>query len=66
MVDRGGDGGITLKAALDADDALYADRWKDAEIMVKHLQRVTNNGPNNVGGGGAPRTPRASPRESAL
>ena len=61
VVDRGGDGGITLKAALDADDALYADRWKDAEIIVKHLHRVTNNGPDSVGGGGARRAPRASP-----
>ena len=58
VVDRGGDGGITLKAALDADDALYADRWKDAEIIVKNLRRVVNNGPGSVGGGGAP---RASP-----
>jgi len=37
VVDRGGDGGITLKAALDADDFLYPDRWTDAGIIVKHL-----------------------------
>jgi len=60
VVDRGGDGGITLKAALDADDALYADRWKDAEIIVKHLQQVANNGPDSIGG--TPRWPRAAPR----
>ena len=48
VVDRGGDGGVTLKAALDADDALYTDRLKDAEVIVKHLQRVTNNGPDRV------------------
>lgn len=40
VVDRGGDGGITLKASLDADDALYADRGHDAEIIVKHLHRA--------------------------
>ena len=56
-------GGITLKAALDADDALDPDRWKDAEIIVQHLQRVTNNGPDSVGGGGTPRALRA-PRSS--
>ncbi len=42
VVDRGGDGGIVLKASLDADDALYADRAKDAQIIVRNLQRVTS------------------------
>jgi len=49
VVDRGGDGGITLKAALDADDALYADRWKDAEIIVKNLQQVLTNSHERAG-----------------
>ena len=46
VVDRGGDGGITLKAALDADDAMYAASAKDAEIIVQSLQQVTNNAAN--------------------
>ncbi|MFZ2654308.1 MAG: hypothetical protein WAX69_05290 [Victivallales bacterium] len=60
VVDRGGDGGVTLKAALDAEDALYPDRWKDAEIIVRNLHRVINNGPDSMGGGGTPRAPKAS------
>ena len=44
VVDRGGDGGVTIKAALDAADAMYADSWKDMGILIKVLQQVTNNG----------------------
>ena len=65
VVDRGGDGGITLKAALDADDVLYPDRWKDAGIIVKHLQRIINNGPSSIGGGGEPKVPLAAPLSPA-
>jgi len=51
VVDRGGDGGITIKAALDAEDAMYADSWKDAGIIIKCLQQVENNGAESIGGG---------------
>jgi len=49
VVDRGGDGGITIKAALDAEDAMYPESNKDAEIIVKLLQRIANNGPRIIG-----------------
>ena len=50
VVDRGGDGGITIKAELNAPDATFPDSWKDANIVTKLLQQVTNNGPASTGG----------------
>jgi hypothetical protein len=51
VVDRGGDGSIIIKAALDADDAKYANSKKDMEIVIKLLQRIINNAADNIGGG---------------
>jgi len=47
--DRGGDGGITIKAGLNAPDATYPGSWKDAGIIIKLLQQVTNNSSVNTG-----------------
>lgn len=40
IVDRGG-AGITIKAALDADDAVYPAMAADAATIVRHLAAVT-------------------------
>ena len=40
ITDRGGDGGLTLRAELDAADALYLDRATDMTIIVHRLQQV--------------------------
>ncbi|MGB8353656.1 MAG: hypothetical protein WCD79_07210, partial [Chthoniobacteraceae bacterium] len=45
IVDRGGDGGITIKAELNAPDATYPDSWKDATIIIKLLQKVSVDTP---------------------
>ena len=35
--------------------------WKDMAIVFENLQIISNNGPNNIGGGGTPRQPLAPP-----
>jgi hypothetical protein len=43
ITDRGGDGGLTLRAALDASDAFYPERATDLTIIVRKLQRVAGD-----------------------
>ena len=43
IADRGGDGGLTVRAAMDASDALYPDRATDLTIIVRRLQRVVGD-----------------------
>lgn len=65
VVDRGGKG-ITILSELGDDDIQWSARdnepawWKDLQTIRDQLQRVTNNGPTNRGGGGTPRVPLAS------
>jgi hypothetical protein len=66
VVDRGGTG-ISILAELGNPDIRWprsADApadWQDLEVIGSLLRRVTNNGPESIGGGGTPRAPFAPP-----
>jgi hypothetical protein len=65
IVDRGGSG-INFMAELGDPDIRWERStepawWQDIETIKNLLQRVTNNGPSSVGGGGTPRAPFAPP-----
>jgi hypothetical protein len=65
VVDRGGSG-INFMAELGDPDIRWDRRsatepawWQDIDTIKNLLQRVTNNGPSTIGGGGTPRAPFA-------
>jgi hypothetical protein len=66
IVDRGGSG-INFMAELGDPDIRWERAstepawWQDIETIKNLLQRVTNNGPSSIGGGGTPRAPFAPP-----
>jgi hypothetical protein len=62
ITDGGGDNGITFQAELGANvnnDAMHDDLTK----IIRNLKWISNNGPDNRGGGGTPRQPMASELE---
>jgi hypothetical protein len=61
LTDRGGDG-VTIQAELGTKNLPGLDA--DIAVIVHHLQRVTNNGPAAIGGGGTPRAALAPPLAS--
>jgi hypothetical protein len=65
VVDRGGSGLNFMAELGDPDIRWERDGgpawWQDIEVIKNLLQRVTNNGPTSIGGGGTPRAPFAPP-----
>ena len=57
VADRGGDGGMTILAEYRAKDIRWSGQDPDLRVIKKHLQWVSNNSPQNRGGGGRPCRP---------
>jgi hypothetical protein len=57
VADRGGEGGMTILAELRARDIRWSEQDHDLSVIKKHLQWVSNNSPQNRGGGGRPWRP---------
>jgi hypothetical protein len=62
VADRGGDGGMTILAELKAHDIHWPGRDNDLNVIKNYLRWVSNNSPENRGGGGKPRRPLLSDR----
>ena len=60
VADRGGDGGMTILAELRAKDIRWSKQDHDLNVIKSHLRWVSNNSPQNRGGGGRPCRPLAS------
>jgi len=58
LTDRGG-GGVTILAELGCKGLHGLD--PDITVIIHHLMRITNNRPDNIGGGGTPRASLAPP-----
>jgi hypothetical protein len=59
--DRGGTGGMTLLADLNATDIRWSEMWNDLQIIKNSLKWIANNAENAKGGGGTPRRALAPP-----
>ncbi len=57
VADRGGDGGMSVLAELQARDIRWTGQDHDLKVIKEHLQWVSNNSPQNPGGGGRPCRP---------
>jgi PKD repeat protein len=61
VADRGGPGGMTLLAELNASDSTWSGQGNDLSIIKNNLKWLSNNSASTPGGGGTPRQPLAAP-----
>ncbi len=62
VADRGGDGGMTILADLNAHDIRWSNQDGDLKVIKNLLQWVRNNSPTSRGGGGKPWCPLLTDR----